>query len=218
MPLKKHDFVLLDYTGKLEDNTIFDTTQESVAKKHNLRSEGTKYKPITICIGESQIVSGLDESLMGKEAGKEFTITLPPEKAFGKKDIKLIKLIPMAVFKKQNVMPQPGLKVNIDGRVATVLRVSGGRVIVDYNHPLANRTITYDISIRKQISDKKEQIESFLGSTLPIKCEVAVNDAAATIQTEQKLPDELAKPLAKKLLELVGLTVEFAAKKHTTPE
>ena len=216
--LKKHDFVELDYTGKLENGTIFDTTLERVAKENHLHEdehheeEKPAYKPIIVCIGELQVVKGLDEALIGKEPEAPFTVKLSAEQAFGKKDVKLIKLIPMSTFHKQEIMPYPGLRINIDDTIATVLRVSGGRVLVDYNHPLANKTIIYDVSLRKRITDKKQQIESYLAYALPLPCTVHVNEKSAAIETEPKLPQELIKPLADKLNEVTGMSVEFKQK------
>src|SRR3989344_2875820 len=127
MVLKEHDFVEIDYIGKIAHGVVFDTTFAEVAKKHNLKDKST-YKPITICIGEQQVLKGIDKSLVGKEVGNTYIVTLSPEDAFGKKDPKLIRLVPLRTFHKQKVQPQPGLQVDIDGSIATVLRVSGGRV------------------------------------------------------------------------------------------
>ncbi|HLC20009.1 MAG TPA: peptidylprolyl isomerase [Candidatus Nanoarchaeia archaeon] len=210
MSLKKHDFVELDYTASLEDGTVFDTTIESVAREHRL--ENSKPKPVIVCIGESQVVKGLDDALIDKKPEGKFSIKLNPDQAFGKKDVKLIKLIPMSTFQKQKVMPQPGLRVNIDGIIATVMRVGGGRVLVDHNHPLANKIITYDVTLRKKITDKKQQIESYLAHVLPLPCTVKVNENSATIETDQKLPKELTKTMSEKLSAVVGISAEFTQK------
>ena len=58
-----------------------------------------KYGPIIVCLGEGQLLKGLEKELEGKEIGKEYTIELTPENALGKKDAKLIRLIPVSVFK-----------------------------------------------------------------------------------------------------------------------
>ena len=218
----KKDFIEIDYTGKLADGTVFDTTNTQIAKKHNLRSENTRENPTIICVGEKQLIPGLDEALIGKELNKEYTITVPAEKAFGKKDAKNIRLIPMRTFQKQNIMPQPGLQVNIDGSVATVLRVSGGRILVDFNHPLAGREITYNITIKKKITDKKEQIESYLGQAFPFPLKVSVKENKATVTLPQNLPKEIAEELSKKLKGLTDTDVEFRkeenAKAEASPE
>ena len=85
--VKKDDFVELEYTGVLKDlNAVFDTTSEETAKKEGIHDPKMTYGPVSICIGQGQILQGLDSSLEGLEVGKEHELTLPPEKAFGKKD------------------------------------------------------------------------------------------------------------------------------------
>jgi FKBP-type peptidyl-prolyl cis-trans isomerase 2 len=214
MAFKKHDFIELDYTGKLEDGTVFDTTKESVAKEHHLHNEKAEYKSIIVCIGEHQVVPGLDNALVGKEIGKNYTITVSADDGFGKKDAKKIRLVPMSVFKKQNVMPHPGLQVNIDNHVATILRVSGGRVLVDFNHPLAGKNVIYDITIKREIKDKKEQITEFLKLALPLKSEVTIKNDKAIVLTEHNIPPEITTAIKDKLKDITGLPVTIEQKKE----
>jgi FKBP-type peptidyl-prolyl cis-trans isomerase 2 len=218
MTIKENDFVEIDYIGRLKDGKVFDTTIESVAKEHHLHNQETKYKPTTICVGQHQIVPGIDQGLIGKEVGKTYTVTLQPENAFGKKDAKQIRLVPLKQFTKQDIMPQPGLQVNIDNQIATILRVSGGRVLVDFNHPLASKVVSYELTIKKQITDPKEQIESFLSVSFPLPATVAVKEGNATITFDQELPKELLEPLSKKLTEItLAKKVEFKTKSAEPP-
>src|SRR3989338_10038942 len=181
MALKEHDFVEIDYIGRAAHGVVFDTTFESVAKEYNLKLK-TAYKPIIICIGEQQVLKGIDKSLVGKEVGKKYTLTLAPEEAFGKKDAKMIRLVPLRTFHKQKVQPQPGLQVDIDGTVATVLRISGGRVLVDFNHPLAGKEVMYELAIKRHVTDKAEQIKSFMKLIFPIDVDVSVENNKAVIK------------------------------------
>lgn len=146
MKIKKGDKVKITYTGIIkEDNRIFDTTDEETAKKEDIHMQDAKYGPVTIEIGKGEVLKGLEDELIGKETGKEYTIELSPEKAFGKKTMQLLQRIPMSAFKKQGIMPQPGMTVNIDNVMGTVKIVSGGRIIVDFNHPLANKEVIYKV-------------------------------------------------------------------------
>ena len=150
-PIKKHDFVEIEYTGKLkEDNIIFDTTDEKTAKENNLHSN-TDYGPVIICVGEEQILKGLDKNIEGKEIGKEYNVDIKPEDAFGSKNAKLIQLIPTSKFKQQKIQPMPGMQLNIDGVVGTVKTVSGGRTLVDFNHPLAGKELLYKIPVYQTV-------------------------------------------------------------------
>lgn len=206
--VKEKDFVKVDYTGKLNDGSVFDTTDEKVAKENNLFSENRKYSPVTVCIGEKQILPGLDEQLDGKEIGKEYTVTLPAEKAFGKRDIKKLKIVPMSTFREHKIAPQPGLQVDMDGEMGLITRVSGGRIIVNFNHPLAGKEITYQFKINEKITDMKEKLVSFLSSTLRLpedKMEVEVKEDKATVTLPMEFPLQITSILAQKLMELTGL-------------
>jgi len=206
--IKLHDFVQIDYTGKLADGTVFDTTEEKVAKQHNFYSEKMKFGPATICVGEQQVLPGLDLNLVDKEVGKSFTITLPPEQAFGKRDVKNMKIMPMSAFREHKMQPVPGLQIDVDGQVGTVSSVSGGRVIVNFNHPLAGKEVIYDVKIHKKVTDHKEQIVSFLNTSLRIsekEIKVEVKEDKAEVKMVMDLPEQITQIIGKKLAELTGL-------------
>jgi len=153
MPIKKHDYIEIEYTGKVKDTgLVFDTTVESVAKAHDLFKEKITYKPIIVCIGKQHLLKGLDEQIIGKEPGS-YTIEVKDVDAFGKKDPNLLKLIPLKVFAKENIRPFVGLDLNIDGQYGIVRSVNAGRIIVDFNHPLSSRDLTYEIEIKRLVTD-----------------------------------------------------------------
>ena len=207
MTIKEHDFIELDYIGKLDDGTVFDTTDPDVAKTTPNYNKNAEYKPRTICVGENHVVPGLDQALINKEVGKNYTIRLLPEQAFGKKDAKKIRLVPATTFYKQQIMPQPGLEVNIDGVLARILIVSGGRVLVDFNHPIAGKEVIYDVTIKRKVTEKKEQVQSYLGLALHPELikDVEIMENTAKVTLAQKLPGPIATELVKKLVELTQL-------------
>ncbi len=219
MAIKEHDFVEIEYTGRFaEDKTVFDTSDEALAKQSGIYTEGMRYGPITICIGEHQVIRGLDKNLVGKEAGKDYTFTIPPEDGFGKKDTKLLMLVPANTFKKQNINVMPGLQVEIDGRMGTIRTAAGGRVIVDFNHPFSGKDLIYEVKVRRMVEDKAEQIGSLLYLLMGTKPDVSVAQGAATVTLEQKFPPELEKELEKKVVGLTGITsVTFNAKAGKEP-
>ena len=135
--VQQHDFVEVDYTGKVEGK-VFDTTLPEMA---SYLPTDKPLKPLRVCVGERQLLPGLDEALIGKEIGTAFEVTLPPEKAFGKRDIKKIRIIPASTFKEHKVDPHPGLQVQVDGEMGVITGISGGRILVNFNHPLAGKEI-----------------------------------------------------------------------------
>lgn len=210
MAIKKGDFVRVEYTGRLKDEgTVFDTTDAKVAKDAGIFSEKAEYKPITICVGEKHILPGIDEFIEGKDVG-EHKVELPAEKAFGKKKAELLQMIPMSMFAEQKIKPVPGLQLNIDGSMGVVKTVSGGRVVVDFNHPLASKEVVYNLKIDKVVTDKKDQVEATLRVLLGLRDpKVELKEKKATI-TLPKLPPQILTELKKKIEELVeGIEIEF---------
>lgn len=205
MKIKNKDFIEIEYTGRLaEDNQVFDTTDIELAKKEGIYEENMQKGPITICLGENQVLKGLEDNLIDKEPGKEYEIILDAENAFGKKDAKLIKLIPANKFKDQQIQPMPGLQINVDGTIGTIKTVSGGRILVDFNHPLSGQDVVYKVKVNKIIEDDKEKIKEFLKFGLNLD-DVNVNIEAETakITLKTKLPEDIIKPIEEKIIDLI---------------
>ncbi|HLC32663.1 MAG TPA: peptidylprolyl isomerase [Candidatus Nanoarchaeia archaeon] len=209
MPIKKKDFIELDYTGRLKDTgEVFDTTDEKTAKDAKIFSKDAEYKPIVICVGESHILPGIDEFVEGKEMGK-FTVSLAPEKAFGKKDSTMIKMIPTSKFEEQGIKPIPQLRLNIDGMVGMIKSVSSGRTVVDFNHPLAGKEVTYELKLNKIVTDNTIQLGAILKVILGMRNpKIALDGNKATIEIPQ-LPPPILAELAKKFKDLTGVDVTF---------
>jgi len=195
--IKKFDFIEMNFTGKIkETNQIFDTTVSEDAKKIGLENP----KPAKICVGKEMIVKGFDEALEGKEPGKSYSVEIEPKKAFGLRKPNLVKTIPMAVFLEKNINPYPGLMLNIDNVLVKISAVSGGRVITDFNSPLAGKTIIYDFKIIRKIESKEEKIKVLAEYFLDEKSEVVMegNNVVVSFKNKNSNKDEFQK-IAKEL-------------------
>jgi FKBP-type peptidyl-prolyl cis-trans isomerase SlyD len=155
--IKKNDFIEIEFTG-LANDEIFDTTNKKDAEKMGIESKNIK--PMTISVGNQMILEGLDEDLVDKETGKEYSIHIMPEKAFGKRDPSMIKTYGLSHFTKQEINPYPGMTLQLDNTVAKVRSVSGGRVTMDFNNPIAGKEVDYKYKINKIITDDKERINA----------------------------------------------------------
>jgi len=196
MQTKKGDFVEIKFVGRLDDGTIFDLNDKETAKKENVR--GHFHDKTVVCLGERDVVEGLDESLMDNEIGKKFTITVSPEKGFGKKDAQMFHMIPHKKFVEHKINPVPGLQVDIDNMIGVVKSISGGRVLIDFNHPLAGRTLQYEVTITKKVDDVAEKVSGFLETTLHMhKVHVEAKEGTVTIKAE--LPNEAQSFLEEKI-------------------
>ena len=197
--IKKKDFVEIDFTGRIkESGQIFDTTKEN--------SENKEAKPVKVCVGDGMLVKGFDEALEGKEEGKSYSIEIKPENAFGPRKPELVKIIPLSVFLEKEINPYPGLMLNMDGILARISSVSGGRVTTDFNSPLAGKIIVYDFKIKRTVERAEEKLkalaEFYLGE--PGEVNLEGNKAVLTVGKTRN-----AKILAQKAKELLALDVEI---------
>ncbi len=220
MAFKKGDFIEITYTGKLKDgDLVFDTTDEAVAKEQGIHNPKVTYKPIIIAIGEGHVLPGLDKHLEGKETGK-YTFTLTPEEGFGKKSAAQLKLMPASVFKQQKIDPMPGLEVNVDGMNGIIKTVSGGRVIVDFNHPLASKELVYEIEVKRPVTDLKEKADALV-SLLHLPLEIKVVEGKVTVVYKTDFPAPVREKLEEDLKRLLGvkeMATEVAAKEAPQQE
>src|SRR6266487_2438428 len=167
MPVKPGDFLLVNFTLKVkESGETVDTTYDAVAKDARLHREDSTYGPRFIILGEGWLPKGLEDSLVGVDIGKQTTVELPPEKGYGARDPSKMKLVPLRRFRDKET-PLPGERIELDGRPAVVRAVGAGRVQVDYNHPLAGRTLIYDVSVEKVLEDENEKILNVISKRIP---------------------------------------------------
>jgi len=168
MPVKKGDFLRLEYTGKVQETgEVFDTTDEKVAEDADIKSENKIYGAIPIIVGAGHVLKGIEDALIDMEEGDEKTVEIPPEEGFGDRDPKLMQLIPMSEFRKQGIKPQVGMGINLENNTGVIRSISGGRVRVDFNHELAGKNLQYQIKVEKLITDDVEKIRSMISLHYP---------------------------------------------------
>jgi peptidylprolyl isomerase len=161
--VKKGDFILIDYVGKIkETGETFDTTIEDTAKTERIYRKDASYEPVLVVVGEGWVLKGLDEGLTDLEVEKPATIEVPPEKGFGLRDPNKVKLVPIRRFREQGVTPYPGLRVELEGKLALVRTVGAGRVQVDFNPPLAGKTLIYQVTLKKILEEIEEKIRALI--------------------------------------------------------
>ncbi|OYT61296.1 MAG: peptidylprolyl isomerase [Thermofilum sp. ex4484_15] len=163
MPLSKGDYILIEYTAMIKnEGKVFDTTNEEEAKKHGIYEEGRIYEPFFIILGEGWLPRGLEKRLEGLEVGEEKEIELPPEEAFGRRDPKKIKVLPALELSKRGIIPRVNREVEINGLKGVIRSVGGGRVVIDFNHPLADKTLVYKIKIIKRVENLEEKVRELV--------------------------------------------------------
>ncbi|MCX6746891.1 MAG: peptidylprolyl isomerase [Candidatus Pacearchaeota archaeon] len=182
MALKEKDFIEIEFTGKIKDGEVFDS---NIKKDLEKLDKTAKPKPFIFCLGKGMFLKGIDDFLIGKEIGK-YKIELTPEKAFGPRIKEFVQMIPIKIFKTQNLAPVPGSVFNFDGRLAKIITVSGGRVIVDFNNPLAGKTVVYEINVLRKVEDLNEKIKAFISFLFKKELKFSVTDKKIIIEAEKE--------------------------------
>ncbi|MET1123653.1 MAG: peptidylprolyl isomerase [Archaeoglobaceae archaeon] len=178
--IAKGDFVKISYTAKLEDGTVIDTTDEEVAKEHGIYNENARYGDIYLIVGEGHVVKGLEEDIEGKEVGYRGSVAVPPEKAFGEYDPNNKDTFSVTRFAEK---PEVGQRVRIGNRIGTVERIIGRRVIVDFNHPLAGKTIVFEYEIKEKLEKPEDKLKAlFLIHTGVDVKDVRIEDSKAVVE------------------------------------
>ncbi|MEM1566010.1 MAG: FKBP-type peptidyl-prolyl cis-trans isomerase [Candidatus Bathyarchaeia archaeon] len=168
MALQKGDFILIDYVAKVkETDEVFDTTIEEVAKKERLYKEGEIYEPKLVVVGEGWVLKALDESFLTMEVGKQTTVEIPPEKAFGPRDPEKVRRVPLRQLTAKGITPTLGMRLEYDGKMATVRAIGAGRVLLDFNPPLAGKTLVYEVTVKKKLETQEEKIAALIHRRIP---------------------------------------------------
>jgi len=169
MAFQKGDFILVEYTAKVkETGEVFDTTNEETAKKEKLYKEGEIYEPKLIVIGEGWMLKTLDDSFLGLEIEKSTIIEIPPEKAFGPRDPTKVKLVPLRRLTDKGITPTLGMRIEYDGKPAIIRTIGAGRVQLDFNPPLAGKTLLYEVVVKKKLETMEEKINALIHRRIPI--------------------------------------------------
>jgi len=183
MKLKKKDFIEVEFTGKVKGGEIFDSNIKEGLKKIGSDFEA---KSFIFCLDEGMFLKGIDDFLIGKEIGK-YEVELKPEHAFGNRNPKFVQMIPMKIFVQHKINPVPGAVFNFDGRIAKILTVSGGRVMVDFNNPIAGKTVVYNIKVLRKIEDINEKIKSLNEFLFKKDFNFEIKDKKIVMQVEKSL-------------------------------
>jgi FKBP-type peptidyl-prolyl cis-trans isomerase 2 len=212
MAIENKDFIEIDFSAKVKNGEIFDTTRKEDSKVLNVKEDSLK--PLIISVGNEMVVKGLDSDLIGKEIGKDYEIEISPENAFGKRDASLVQMIPMKNFNEQKISPQKGMQFSFDGKLARILSVSGGRVLVDFNNLLAGKEIVYNYKILKKVEDKKEQFDALQDFFFRKKFECEIKDKKINVKVDKEF-SPLFELMKKRFEDILGLeiSVELVEKK-----
>lgn len=143
--IENGDIISVDYIGKLEDGTLFDTSVKEAAIEAGIYNQRRDYNPLTFTVGAGQMIKGFDEGVVGMRVGEERTLTIPPEEAYGEYREELAREIPVNAV---DFTPEVGMKLITDsGLTGTITEVSENNFVVNFNHELAGKTLIFLVRI-----------------------------------------------------------------------
>jgi len=152
MTIATGDAVEIEYTGRLPDGTVFDTTREAVADETGLAAAqpDREYSPLVIDVGDGRVLEGLEEALVGMETGQSETITIPPEKGYGEWTDERVQTYETDQLRELlgGELPEEGTYLEAeDGTRGEITEIDDGSVHVDFNSELAGETLEFDIEV-----------------------------------------------------------------------
>ena len=157
------DFIELSFEMRAgQDKKLISTSKEDLAKKEDIFDDKKKYKNAVIVIGTEGLFKEINDSFKEAEVGKEYEVTVPAKDAYGMRDNKNIKVVPMREFQRNKINPEIGKEVNINNKSGKIISVTPGRVLIDYNHELAGKDLYYKYQVVKIIDDIKDKVNAII--------------------------------------------------------
>lgn len=128
------DRVRIHYTGRFEDGTTFDSSQGK--------------EPLEFTVGVNQVIPGLDRTILDMDEGQSTTVTLPPEEAYGERQPALAQQVERSQLP-EGVTEGAALRADVAGRetILWVTELDDDTAVVDANHPLAGKTLVFDVEL-----------------------------------------------------------------------
>jgi len=142
---KQGDRVKVDYTGKLDDGSVFDS---SICEDDEC---GCGHGPLEFTVGEGEVIPGFEAAIVGMSPGETKTIHIPVEDAYGERIDEMVAEVPRGDLPPE-MNPEVGQQLEVtqaDGQVFQVMvtEVTDDTITIDANHPLAGQALNFDVKL-----------------------------------------------------------------------
>lgn len=182
--------ILVDLTARVKDTgEVIETTVTDEAKKLGVYDESKRYEPRLISVGDGWVLKGVDEALLSAEIGKQITVDITPEKAFGLRDPNKVRRVPLRKFGDKASELRAGDEIEVDNQIGLVRFIGSGRAQVDFNHRYAGKVVTFDLKPLSELKTSEEKATSLLRRRLPVDAEkvsLTIKEGEATIALPQE--------------------------------
>lgn len=148
---------------KVSKGCVVELAYKLKNEKGELLEERDSANPLLYLHGSNQLLTILEKSLEGQIQGFQTTLTVPPKQGYGDFDKTLITEVPLSVFPKELTL-QPGMRFDTHGPkgeyiVVEVKEIKGDKVKIDGNHPLAGKTLVFDLKVMSVREATAEELE-----------------------------------------------------------
>ena len=150
-----------------ETGDLIETTREDIAKEYEMHQEGRTYSPMVCVVGNGNLIPGFETALKEAKVGTEVTVEIEPAEAYGEKDASMVETISIDKLRRSVQDPNSlylGAPVNINGRQGYLSYLAAGRARIDYNHPMAGKTLKYVFTVVKEVKGKEDKVLGLLES------------------------------------------------------
>jgi FKBP-type peptidyl-prolyl cis-trans isomerase 2 len=149
MEVAKGDAVTVDYIGRLDDSTVFDTSVESIAKACGKYTAGRDYTGgLLFNVWVGHMIAGFDQGVVGMKVGETKTIQIEPKDAYGEYNQELVFTIEKDKIPEADKYEVGMQVIGNNGQPFTVKEITSTSIIFDANHELAGKTLIFDITIK----------------------------------------------------------------------
>jgi peptidylprolyl isomerase len=135
--VKENDYVVVHYTGTFEGGEVFDTSVDR--------------DPLEFQVGSGSVIPGFEQAVVGMSVNDEKQIVIKPEDGYGERDDAMIYAFPIAEVRQQ-FEPEVGMTIGVatdsgQHMPAVITEITDTEVKLDLNHPLAGKTLFFNIKL-----------------------------------------------------------------------
>ena len=152
--VKKGHLVKVHYTGKYDSGEVFDQSKD---------------KPLEFIAGEKMVVKGFDDAVIGMKKGEKKNISLKPEEGYGEARKELVQEIPKKAFGDKTEQLKEGMTIGLNhpqmpGKMmpALIKKIADDKITIDLNHPLAGKTLNFDLEVVEHKEATDEDRKKFM--------------------------------------------------------
>lgn len=149
------DNVSVDYAIWLENGTIVETSNITLAKQSNIYEDYNPYTPVSFIVGSGTEIKGFEDAVIGMKINESKNFTLTPDQAYGAYNASMIEPLPLGQLLSYNITPHVNDTLYYNNYAVKVIQIvpnatdpNNSAVYIDFNPPMAGKTLRFAITVR----------------------------------------------------------------------